>query len=352
MVLTGQRILIISSEPWGINKLSKHHYAEALCELGNEVFFAHPNNPDEANTEVKLLNDKVLRGLSPLPKVAQRKLMAREIDRILALTGDLDLVWSFDNSRLFHLDLFRAKKVISHVMDYDMDFQTERHATSADLCLGVTQAIVSRLRSHNSNSHLLGHGYRYQETDTLPMLPGEGEKKAIYVGNLLIPLIDRALLVELVQTFHLIDFHFVGSTGADNLNTKVDPQAADFLKKLEGRKNVFLHGAVQSERLTGMIRAADFCLLAYDTKSYPQQTANSHKVMEYLASGKPVFCTPMSEWNNSDLLTNYSSAEELKMLIQNLELYNNPDHVGRRRDYALDHSYVRQIERIEKLLND
>ena len=35
-------ILLLAPEPWGSNKVSKHHYAQLLAKLGNQVYFLEP----------------------------------------------------------------------------------------------------------------------------------------------------------------------------------------------------------------------------------------------------------------------------------------------------------------------
>ena len=350
MKFVGKRILIISPEAWGTNKLSKHHYAEVLASLGNEVTFARPANPNSSSGAVKLIRDKVQRGLTMLPGWTAKNLMKTEVNRLEKQHGPWDLVWSFDNSRLFYLDLFQAQKKIAHIMDFDMDYQTAHHASSADLCFGVTTSIVERLRRYNSNSFLLEHGLRNLLAPKTPNEILEGDKIALYIGNLLIKTLNRKLVLEVVKSSPETTFHFIGSVSTDNLNDSIDPKGANFIHQLQQLSNTHLHGAQPAESLAGFIQQADWCWLAYNTKEFPEQTANSHKILEYLAQGKNVFCTPMKAWTGNEMVTQYSSAEELMKQISKTD-FNKVTAVEARTKFAQTRTYEERIREVEHHLN-
>ncbi len=42
MKIINKTILFISPGPWGINHVSKHHYAIELAKIGNDVYFLNP----------------------------------------------------------------------------------------------------------------------------------------------------------------------------------------------------------------------------------------------------------------------------------------------------------------------
>ena len=48
MIFSDKKILIISPEPWGVNHISKHHYALALIKKGNTVYFLKKVHPATA----------------------------------------------------------------------------------------------------------------------------------------------------------------------------------------------------------------------------------------------------------------------------------------------------------------
>lgn len=349
MQLLGKRILIISPEPWGVNFLSKHHYADTLASLNNEVFFSHPKNPSESGCGVKLIRDRELRGMTKLPRLVTRKIMRHEIKRILSITGELDIIWSYDNSRLFHLDLFKAKKSIAHIVDFTMDFQSKTHATTADLCIGVTRNIASRLASYNQNSHLLRHGLRDWHT-SVEEVHLEGKVSGLYMGNLLRSILDREVILGTIERCPEVDFHFLGSLDVDNLNQWVDDAARSFIKKLKSYKNVHLLGSRPANQVASYIKAASFCWIAYDLVRAPEQF-DSHKTLEYLSQGKPVFSTPMESWTGNDLVLTFQSAAELSSMLKRIEDYQTDIDVDKRVKHAFANTYAHRVKQIEKLLD-
>ena len=72
MQFINKKIIIISPESWGINFVSKHHYAKELANKGNEVYFLNP--PSDKNELINIeknlyvINYKnILRGINKLP---------------------------------------------------------------------------------------------------------------------------------------------------------------------------------------------------------------------------------------------------------------------------------------------
>ncbi len=122
--------------------------------------------------------------------------MTVQVKQILAQLGDLpDVIWSFDNSWLYELDLFgKSTFKIAHVMDFNLDYETSIFARSANLCLGVTDEIVDRLKGFNSQSHFVGHGYHRIDVQGVKS-DGQTRPIALYSGNLLIPFLKGQLLL-------------------------------------------------------------------------------------------------------------------------------------------------------------
>ncbi len=79
--------------------------------------------------------------------------------------------------------------------------------------------------------------------------------------------------------------------------------------------------------------------------------------MEYLASGKTIVATYTDEYKDkSDLLAMAEpDGDYLKLfrdVIGNLDKYNSSENATRRKRFAEEHTYTRQLEKIDKLLHD
>ena len=87
ILLTKKNILLISPEPWGINRVSKHHYATELAKRGNNVYYLNPPT-DKFNikSEQKRLfifdYKPTYRGLSKLPNFISAMLIEKQIKKL------------------------------------------------------------------------------------------------------------------------------------------------------------------------------------------------------------------------------------------------------------------------------
>src|SRR5690606_6587329 len=96
-------------------------------------------------------------------------------------------------------------------------------------------------------------------------------------------------------------------------------------------------------------------LLCYKSDLYPEQLASSHKLMEYLGSGKVIVATCVKEFlHHKDIIQMTEHDEQLPALmletLSNLVRYNHPLLVGRRKAFARENTYAKQIERIESII--
>lgn len=361
MNLTNRVIWIISPESWGEHLLSKHHYALELARRDNEVYFIGRHNPkmaegivDEING-VQLVNFKCATGARSVPKFLAKLLQRRDFRRIAAITESLpDVIWSFDNSRLFHLDAapFRSS-LIHHLVDLNQDFEVEAAAKSADLCLATTRFIEGKMRQHNPNSHNIGHGCRPFD---LPLWSATQLRsvQAVYAGNLLLPLIDRELIIKTVQRFQEVQFVFLGSYETGNLTEKLYEEASEFIDVLRSQGNVTLRGALQGKTYENALAAADFFFIAYRQDAY-EQVANPHKVQEMLSTGRAIVSNVIDSYHDTDLLYMADEHEAWMSLFSavasNVERYNSVEEQQKRRNHAYRYSYAQQVNHIEELLS-
>jgi hypothetical protein len=115
-------------------------------------------------------------------------------------------------------------------------------------------------------------------------------------------------------------------------------------------------GKVHSSMLPSLLFCSDLLLVCYQAKYHSDQ-ANPHKLMEYFASGRTVVATYTAEYDSlAHLLamgkagTNSDYLELFDSVLANIEYWNAPARMLSRRQFAADHSYERQLERIRGFL--
>lgn len=354
MKITGKNILLISPEPWSHIKVSKHHYATHLALRGNRVFYLNPPGEQEGISEstfdgVFVVNYRgFIPGLRFLPTFIQRWEMRRVFQKLQSICGvRFDVVWSFDNSVFFDLSALPVSLTISHVMDLNQDFQTAKTAATAHFCFCPSQPIMDRLRRYNPRVYKINHGYCEtfsNEQTALPAMQGF-RATVVYAGNLSIPYIDWPLLNELVSAHSDVFFRFIGPF--DIADVRID--------RFSKLRNVEFAGRVETDVLFMHYRSADILLVAYQEEFQRGQAANTHKMMEYLASGRVIVATFTPEYEDQlPLVVMSEKNRELpglfRHVVDKLDYYNSPELARRRREVAADNSYHKQLDRIEKIL--
>ncbi len=276
-----------------------------------------------------------------------------------AIDVKFDVVWSFDNSRFFHLNVFGDDVLkICHIVDHNQNFQTKAHAASADLCLTTSEYILNRIILYNKRVHNIGHGYNFKKKsrDSCTSLPGANKIKALYVGNLLYPTIDYLQLLNIIHTFPRIDFCFIGPIKSSNLGTSTN-DLHFHVEQLRNMPNTYLLGPKPADELSDWLDSANILFFVYK-ESERIQMANPHKMMEYLGSGKPIICSYTHEYRNlpKDLIHMARSNHMLPALFSkvsnDLSYYSSSSVSEARKAVAYNNSYEKQIIRIENLIEE
>ncbi|MEO9473980.1 MAG: glycosyltransferase [Cyclobacteriaceae bacterium] len=360
-MLTGKAILIISPEPWDHIFVSKHHYAKHLAARGNKVYFLNPPSDQNRITPSRYENLSILdysgfvNGLRFLPKTLRKPLIKRVWRKLEQMAGlRFDVIWSFDNSVFYEFDALPDNVLkISHIVDLNQDFMTERAARSADICFATTRQIKDRLSKFNPRTFQVTHGVNVPEVDALDvMLPGLNEFKVVYAGNLGMPYMDWEILNMAASRLKNVDFVFYGP-GEGELDIYSSNQRASKDSFL-GLENTYFPGKVDSAKLPAIYLASHVLLIAYQEVHHRDQ-ANPHKMMEYLASGKPIVATYTAEYADLDFICMSKRNEDwpdlLQHTIENLDSENTPEKVTARKAFALNNTYDKQIDRIEEIIS-
>lgn len=352
-----KNVLLISPETWDHIHVSKHHYAIHLGRMGNRVFFLNPpgtRQDIEATDHTNVTSVHYTgfpKGLRFYPRPLQRYFIGRKFRELEAMCGTpFDVVWSFDNSVFFDFSALPASIVtISHIVDATQDFQTERAAATALLCLGSTHFIVERLKRSNLNSFFVQHGYAQRDDHTAIELPGRHAVRAGYSGNLNLCYIDWDTLDKLTSNHPEVGFYFAGPYHAEHEKIRI----------VREKSNVYFVGPLPSHQLDSFYKQMNVLLLCYLADDYTEQLANPHKTMEYLGSGIPIVATFTAEYRDlSDrgLLamtnTNNEFLSKFSSVLNDLTAWHTIENRKLREEVALDNTYDKQIERIAQYINE
>ena len=356
-----KHIWIISPESWGEQLLSKHHYAIELANRNNDVVFIEPEGkhasvrPLEGYPNIQLIAWKSVRGLRKLPRSISKVLQRKEMLKIAELTGGQpDVIWSFDNSRFFDLNAWDIPALkIHHVVDLNQQFELGRAAKTADVCFCTSSFIQDELKKHNEKVHNIGHGC--VPVKVINWSEHNQTKKVMYVGNLLIPLLNRTLILEAVRQFPETAFHFVGAYEKSNVSRKVDASAKAFIEELKSLPNVHLRGAMQKEAFHDVLLEADIFIVAYKKEAY-HQVANPHKLPELLSTGRAILSNVLSEYEALDFIemvdSDYIWLTVLAQMIEDTKSWNTPELQAQRTTWAQSRSYSNQLKKIEQLIDE
>ncbi|WP_345987993.1 glycosyltransferase [Sulfurimonas sp. HSL1-2] len=356
-------ILIISPEPWKGHFVSKHHYAVNLAARGYGVYFLNPPDASLSGVRIEKTNHAnlwevsgpmVAKGLRFYPAAVRRRLEARWLRALEKKAGRrFSAIWLFENSRFFDMKFAKNRLKIYHQVDLNQDFHVVDAASSADICLANTDAILRKILPYSDRTYKIHHGVSMPSA----LLPLSEEQKgrffenginAVYVGNLEIPYLDTKLLGELVKAFPAIRFHFIGKYSEDG----------SLYKQCKDSENIRWWGAVKSEMIPSILLYCDIQLLTYKVESdwEKEQMASPHKLMEYLSSGKVVVATYTDEYKDKPGLLEMVDRpgkyiEKFYDVVSNIDDYNSNTKQTVRRAFAQENTYPKQLDRIITILN-
>lgn len=347
-----KKILIISPEYWSHIPVSKHHYAKALARSGNQVFFLNPPSDkssiqeDATSRGLWIVDYVAIAGVNRLPSFLRDLINRFQIHslKVLCKTA-FDVVWSFDAFRFHNLKLFNAKISIYHVADVHHSKLENHLANSADIILSVSQKILERYSFSKKWMKKINHGLsehflEINENAQLPPLPFQ----VGYVGNLNNWNVDGKTMLEIVEANPTVRFTFIGPYEPDSL----------IARKLKQKSNCTLYGRVENENLPRIFGQFHFFLMCYGIE-HRDASSNSHKILEYLTTGKPVVMNYTDEYNDKrDLVIMTDRNEELPRAFQevcsNYQHYTTPALMEKRKAFAFSNTYVQHLKTIDQLV--
>jgi FkbM family methyltransferase len=354
MILEGQNILILSNEPWGDIWYSKHNYAYELSKK-NKVYFLNPPIPFSPTKFFSRIREKkisenltVIEYANALPVSLLNfwklndKIVLHRLKKYFSKKKIKDLLfWTFDPIRLGFPEILDPKKIILHAMDdYKFSFDSEKLlAAKAHHVFCVSPEISEAYKKYNPNVRVIPHAI--PDDEFLPVNHKKGAPvTGVFIGKI-DGRIDLAFNIEIFKAFPRVQFKVIGI---------VNDEFLQLLKK-ENLNNVVLIPPIRSAEIRNYVRDADFCFIF--KKNYVGNNISSHKLLQYLAQGKPIFGTDFSdmspELKNSLYLSNNVS-EIKKKLTSFLEQGESEDKTEIRINYSRQRTFSTTLSRIESIL--
>jgi hypothetical protein len=407
---SGKNIVILSTEPWGKMLLSKMHYAIELVGKGNKVFFVNPpmdpalgsprvsGHPDKAGTgrlatvieereggNLVIIETRPIAGslffrhkLFPVFRMISR----RYVKAIKKIVGSgIYEVWCFNPHIYVDLHSFGADRAMLLIYDFYKGDHVFKAAQSSDAIISISQLIIDFYNSASPPKLLLQHGLgkhfadrarkRLQDGDfgSMKRLHDGGftaiaDKKIRigYMGNLLRVGMNTEVARRIIERHKDKEFHFWGPYSLDDNNVNgsgasIPDGLASFIVFLEGQQHVFMHGVKEQEALAAGLAEMDAFLFLYSPRTEMNSASNSHKLLEYLSTGKVIVSTHVSNYAGTDLLVMSDKDEEdnlpelFNKVMNELSIYNDIERQKERIAFALDNTYVRQVERIQQFIH-
>jgi glycosyltransferase involved in cell wall biosynthesis len=359
--------------------LSKHHYAFELVNQGNEVVFLEPPLLNwEFSFKPQLKITEYAKGLKVVtPKLffpynikfhcefIYYILVRNFIKRLESKFDKIDQIWSFDLMNNFPFGYFKKDvKRVYFPADFPLDSNAFKAIKGADFLISIAQEILDQYTDFNSKRKLLlNHGVSdvFIKTSQNQIQNNISHYNIGVSGNFLRPDLDKEILLKLINTFPEAMFHLFGpiSLADSNIGGNNDNETIGFIKKLRSLSNVILYSVVPQTKLAEYFSEMHIFLVCYDVKKDQSKGVNYHKIMEYMAYGKPILSSYVSAYNNSDLLymvkeigNNEQLLDLLKKIMMNYEDHFSQHYSISQKKWANSNTYCNNVSKIQMFIND
>lgn len=375
-----KKILIISPQPWSNMKVSKHHYAIELQRRGNQVYFLNPPSinvkrgrcliTDQTNEGIIILN---YRPTFPMRWKTKLLLLFNlfirlDVKKIISAIGSTpDIVWDFEPTQQFaNLGWFNAKLKIYHPVDISP--YLSESTKNADIVFSVSENILNFFRHSKTPFYFINHGISegLEKLAKKVILNTEEAKKRDkiqigYIGNLLMEHIDHNGFMRIINDNPELRFEIWGPY-LNNINVdskSINLKITNFIRFLSSSPNVILHGIQSQDVILTRLNSMDAFFWCYNNDTDPNKGSNSHKVLEYLSTGKVTICTNISTYssiqNENIIIMGFGTSDfvnKFNSVVKNLSFYNSSELQIKRAELALNNTYGKQLTRIEALISE
>ena len=366
-------IYLISPQPWDGFKVSKHHYARALAEMGHRVFFIESDVTSRGWGRIEIADSEVpnlkkvryagylFRWLRFRARGLYDALNPIKIHQLVRAIGVRpDIVWDFDNLFQFRsLTLFDPTLKIFHPVDSLVAGWTA--AKDQDLHFALAKEFTEGVDPDQTPTLFVPHGlnpthaaYAGEVVASPERFRSAAAQPVVgYVGNLAAQGIDWPMIDRLVRENPEVEFRLIGPTEG-----LAEPQYEALIEQLRALSNCDMPGLVPADKVVEQAKDVDLWLVCYDIARRPDAAINTHKVLEYLATGKAVLSNYIGAYEDTGLLhmpktrSNDDMPSILARVLADPARTNTTEEMTRRAEFALDHSYGANLDIINRFLTE
>lgn len=357
-MITHKTILIISPQEWNSIKVSKHHYAEELANLNNKVYFINPIKSGIKFFSITQHNKiKIVNIFVPLPYSFKFKIpflfefFQNLIVQILLKLHHLktDIVWDFDNTHQFKsYKIFKSKINIYHPVDATYQNNLNIKNKKPDIVFSVSPLILNK-QQFNCPKFFVNHGLSHKfiiqaKKNLFNYYPINKIKNVGYSGNLDSKLINITLFEKAIKNYKQINFWFIGPF---TKNCKL-------VNHLNNFSNCYFTGSLDEDNLIKKLNEMDMLIYYYKSDNDTYLSDNSHKVLEYLSTGKIILGNQLLAYQNNNLLIQASNNIEwlnlFNEIVNNTSKFIDEAKYKERIEFAISHSYKNQLNKISNYL--
>ncbi len=290
-------------------------------------------------------------------------LMQLHVKKILKkINHGIDIIWSFDLGNLYPFSFFPKKSFkIFHPVDEPLNKTAIDSAKGAQIIFSVTREIIDKYAFYTVPKHFVNHGVDTKFLIQDFVIKNDKKIRVGFGGNLWRTDIDRKVLLKIIHENPDVLFECWGSyqTNTTNMSGAMVAAASAFVDQLKKNRNVLLHGPVSTAILARELQRMDAFLICYDVQKDQSKGTNYHKLMEFMSTGKIIISNNITAYKDyPELVEMVAEREHNKMLpalfkkiINGLADYNSQSAQQKRKNFALDNTYEKQLMRIEQLIS-
>jgi hypothetical protein len=267
---------------------------------------------------------------------------------ILRKIGIPHLVISFDLTNNFPLTSLNCKKIF-FAADEPRAKQNFVSARNADMIVSVSQHILDLYKPYypQTKLFLINHGLSEEFLNIPTNLPKKYDGINIGLsGNFLFNDIDYPTLTQIIEYHNDIKFHFYGNHSAEsNIGAETGCRNIQYLTQIKSNPNCVFHGVLGKRDLALELNQMDGFLICYDPQNGQSSGSNSHKILEFLSTGKVIISSNFSFYSGANLFemcnskTNEMLSEIFKKAIEGLSVHNQNENQKKRKDFVLESTY-------------
>lgn len=371
--------LIISPQPWGKMYVSKHNYAMELAEAGNKVYFLNPPTYKTVSGTFTFYTTEVLPNLFTVDYNLSKTLhtlrfKARPVyDFIMHHTffkklnklDRFDEIWCFEPNAFSNFKGLHPKKKLLFIVDQHDNATLKKLAADADGIASISSPILDYFHFSNKPKLLLNHGLNKtfatlaekRLQNGLAYTPSKRVKVG-YVGNLLQgDRLDYKTIQTIIEQNPEAEFHIFGpfEEKGNTLGSNVSEGLRAFLRFLKTASTVRIQGVIPQSELAWRMQEMDMFLTCYNYLTDYNISSNCHKIIEYLSTGRACVANRFVMYENTEGLlemppeyTNENLPALFRHVLTHLDEYNAPERQAGRIAFALQNTYRKHIETINR----